>query len=99
MLQHLYSEAGFVQGSGSRCVDQHIGIADELTSGCRVAFTREVQDRAALSGIEVLEQPAAVGVGFVARERAPLAQRITFWCFNFGDLGAEVGEQFAAVRT
>ena len=65
----------------------------------RVAFTRDVQDRAALSGIEVLEQPAAVGVGFVAGERAPLAQRITFWCFNFGDLGAEVGEQFAAVRT
>ena len=40
-----------------------------------------------------------IGVGFAAGKRAPLPQRISFWCFDFRDVGAEVDEQLAAVRT
>ena len=90
---------GAGQGSGSRRVDQHIGVGDEPASGRRIAVAGEVQDCAAFAGVEVLEQPGPIGVGFAAGKRAPLPQRIAFWCFDFRDIGAEVDEQFAAVRT
>ena len=87
------------QGSGSRRVNQHIGVGDEPTSGRRIAVAGEVQDCAAFACIEVLEQPGSIGVGFATGKRTPLPQWIAFWCFDFRDIGAEVNEQFAAVGT
>ena len=99
MLQHLDSDAGIVQGSGSRRLDQHVGVADELTSIRCIVFACDIEDHAAFSDVEVLEQPSAIRVGFAVGKGTPSSQRITCWCFNFSDLGAEVDEQFAAVRT
>src|ERR1700730_3386955 len=99
VLQRVDSESGFLQGSGSQRVDQDVGVADELTCNTRIGFTGNVQNRAVLAGVEVLEHYAAVGIWLVAGKRAPSAQRIPFRSFNFDDVGAEVDEQFAAVGT
>jgi hypothetical protein len=85
--------------SGSQPVDQDIGVSDELTCNTRIGFTRDVEHRAVLAGVEVLEQPATIGVGFAAGKRAPSTQRISFRSFNFDDVGTKIDEQLAAVGT
>ena len=44
------------------------------------------------------EQRAIVAGRNVGARRRPPAQRITFRCFDFDDVGATVGQQLGAVR-
>ena len=56
---------------------QNVGARDQLVGLGVVALTREINRDTTLSGVEVLEEPAAFLVPFDAGKGSPAAERIT----------------------
>jgi hypothetical protein len=65
----------------------------------RDQLARVRQVGAALTGVEVLEQAAALRVGHAVRERAPVPQRIPGRRLDLDDVGAEVDKKLRGVGT
>jgi len=59
---------------------------------------RHVERHAALTGVRVEEEQAAIGVRRIAPERRDVAGRVAAGRLDLDDVGTHVGEQLAAVH-
>ena len=76
----------------------HIDAGDQLAQHILAGRIVQVQGNAALPGVEVQEQAAALGMGFITRERATTPGRVAdARRLHLDDLSPERRQQLAAV--
>ena len=97
------AQVGVVESDGAQCVlvhvgDEHVGAGEEAEHGLAALVGGEVGGDAALVRVEVEEDAAALRVRLAALERARAAGAVALGRFDLDDVGAEVGEELAAVR-
>ncbi len=90
------AEPLFDAGWGSG--DDEVGHGDEGANEVSRGGLFEVDDDGLFVGVEVLEGGAAFGPGLVVEEWGEVSGGVAAWSFDFDDAGAEVGEEFGAVR-
>ena len=78
-------------------LQHYVGGDGELAQRGRALRRVDVQRYAALVGVEVEPVQAAAGAGLAADERADVAHGVAAGRFNLDDVGAQVGQQLAAI--
>ncbi|MYE32798.1 MAG: hypothetical protein F4X80_09155 [Chloroflexi bacterium] len=78
--------------------DEHVGTREQAEHSRAAVVGGEVGGHAALVGVEVEEEAAALRVRLAVAERAHAAGVVPFGRFDLDHVGAEVGEELAAVR-
>jgi hypothetical protein len=78
-------------------LDQDIGRRHQPAELLATRVLAEIEDDAALVGVVEPEEQAAVGIGVLLKKGADPARRIAAGWLDLDHVGAQVGEQLAAI--
>jgi hypothetical protein len=78
-------------------VEEDVGIGEERGESPAIVLDAGIEDDGALGGIEVEEEGAALRVGSAPRKGPPAARLVARWGLDLDHVGAEIGEELAAV--
>ena len=94
----VVAEPERVERAGRETLDHPVGAGDEVEQPFTVRRALEIEDHAALVGVEEQERPAALRSGRVGGERRQRPRRIARGRLDLDDLRTVVGEQPRAER-
>ena len=98
LAQHVVAEAEAFHDTRPVVLDEHVGRRDEVEQPLAALLGAQVEDDAALVGVEEQEHPRAVEAGDVAEEGWQRPRGVAAGSLHLDHLGAGVGEDARAER-
>ena len=90
------SQTQGLQMPGRSAIDQHVGPSDKSLEHITATVLRQIQGDAALAGVVVPEEEAAIRSRLVLIVRLVSACKIAGWRLHLYDVGAHVAEHLSA---